>query len=161
MKTKNSQARSFIFLSLLCFTFVCSCAKKHFNPFFYELPIATNDYGYTTENPIKIGYSKNLEEAFSYCRYYIENLRTETGQLFRIISIGTFDNPLHESTVPTFLGMPRRGAIPRGGLLDGYNLVTGDEKDTVTLFFDVYRSDTLRVPRGLEFAGKLDSTLSK
>lgn len=150
-------------IGLICSILILSCAKRAIiiNPFVTELPTATSDYGYSPENAIRMGYSKEGRLNAAYCRYFIDNLTTETGQRFHTVSRASMDDPIHDATQPSFLGMVKRGTYPTGGILDVYTLVTEDEIDTIFLYFDIYRKDSLRVPKGLVFVGIIDSVNTK
>lgn len=147
----------YVLIGLLHLIVLVSCAKKAVNPFMSELPRATSDYGYTPENAIRMGYSKDGRINVAFCRYFIDNLTTETGQRFYTVSRASIDDPIHDAEQPSFLGMPKRGSVPSGGILDMYTLVTMDANDTIALYFDIYHKDSLRVPRGLIFVGVIDS----
>ena len=114
-------------------------------------PSARPGYGYTAEDPVRLGFSKNIGKNIRFCYTYIQSLRTADQQPFAIISRADVTDPKNEPEQQKFLGLPRRDSVLKGGILDLYELVSINDADTVRLYFDIYHWDTLRVPVGLEF----------
>lgn len=128
------------------------CAAGIKNPFVNINKAVSTDYGYSDENPIRIGYSKNFKDNVDLCIIYISNLRTIAGESLNIISRVSVDDPKNDpSTRSGFLGLPIRGAVPAGGILDAYTLVSENEFDTLLLYFDIYHKEKLHIPDNLLF----------
>lgn len=152
--------RAMLIISLCCLT-VVSEAKRRRGGNKVDLPTASDDYGYTAERSIRMGYKDRMEENVALCRYFIDNLKTDSGQsLNQLPGVAHVFDPIHKPVRKTFYGgIEKRSRVRTGGFLDRYVLVTSDELDTIKLYFDVYRIDTLRVPKGLKFVGKTKKIL--
>lgn len=112
-----------------------------FGPFLEEIPQATDDYGYTPENPILMGYSNDLGVCISFSKYFLANLTTEEGISLEFVRLGSMFSPIHQWSV-----------------LDHYELTSPILSDTIDLYVDIYHKDKLRVPQGLKFVGRIDTT---
>ena len=119
---------------------------------------STNDYGYTDENPIRIGYHKEVGANIQLCMKFINCLRNENGERFNINLRGSYADTKYKPEKSTFLGLPIKGAMPKGGMLDGYQLISNSESDTITLFFDIYHAEPIAIPSGLDYVCPTDST---
>ena len=118
----------------------------------WDLQSATRSgYGYTAEDPIRMGFSKDFEKNVDLCKTYLAGLRTSDQQPFQIVERASVRDPKNKPKRQKFLGLPLRNSVPTGGLLDLYLLVSIYDTDTVSLYFDIYHKDSLRVPRDLQF----------
>lgn len=128
------------------------CAAQQVNISWDLMPSSREDYGYSAENPIRIGQTKDLQRNVELCQIYIASLRTTDQQPLTVISRASVEDPIHNpEQAKGFLGLPLRGGVPKGGILDLYELVPVNGSDTFRLFFDIYHKDTLLVPKGLVF----------
>jgi hypothetical protein len=141
------------FYLLILFGLAIGCAARIVNIPLDIKPALRSGYGYTAEDPIRIGLTKDyFRTNIGFCYSYMENLRTP-GQLpFRIIGRVSVKDPKNKIEGLTgFLGMPLRNPNPRGGILDRYTLVSEQDTDTIQLYFDIYHKDTLLIPIGLNY----------
>lgn len=70
-------------------------------------------YGYTKENPIRMGFSDDLVENVDLCRYFISRLRTKDMIGFYIDSRYSLADPKYKNT-----------------LLDAYTIISDNKTDT-------------------------------
>jgi hypothetical protein len=119
---------------------------------FEEIQNTTDpEYGYSANNPIRIGHYGDPRKATNACYYFMSHLRTIDGSALELISGGSIPDPEHKPSRPTFLGIPMRGSLPSGGILDVYTLVPVGTSDTLELYFDIYHKERILVPKGLVF----------
>ena len=102
-------------------------------------------YGYSINNPIKIGYY-SVPKSIEASHKYISLLRTEEGKSLRLIMSGTTMAPegIQKKSIPM-----RFGSNIKSGMLDFYMLVVEGTEDTLKLYFDAYQKGDLAVPVGL------------
>jgi hypothetical protein len=102
--------------------------------------VSTNfEYGYTPENPIKVGGVKT-DRGPANEREYLNSLTDLAGNnlsFYRIGSCCHFQTP--------------NGLINGGGLLDKYAVYVKGQKDTVVLYLNFYDEDKLLAPKGFRF----------
>jgi hypothetical protein len=134
----------------------CPAAVK--NPFLTIQPTVDDSYGYSDENPVRIGYYKEIGRNITLCKNYIRSLRTLNGESLEAILRVSVEDPKYDPSYGTFLGLHRRGDIAKGGFLDLYTLVPESGSDTVNLYFDIYHAEPLLIPKGLLFVEPEDST---
>jgi hypothetical protein len=128
-----------------------SCAAKMAN-ISWDLETATRPgYGYTAEDPIRMGYSGNLQKNINLCHVYLASLRTSDQQPLLVVYRVSVKDPVNEPEQSESLGLPMRNSYRKGGILDLYVLAPAVGSDTVQLYFDIYHKDSLRVPKGLQF----------
>src|SRR5688572_14396680 len=114
-------------------------------------------YGYTAKNPLKMKKG-NLEKSIGHSIDFLKGLRTEDNQKLELlqrftISVPNYAAPKAQLT-NRYTGMPLSGKV---GLLDEYNFVTSEKKDTVIIYVDVYNKGELKIPKGLKYmANKKD-----
>ncbi len=137
--------------SLMVLAIFVACAAQMKSISWDLKPASRAGYGYTAEDPICIGYSKDLAENVGLSTTYMQRLRASDQQPLQIVARFTVQDPRHEPEQPKFLGLPLRNGFPKGGLLDAYILVSVQGTDTVRLYFDIYHKDSLRVPTGLQW----------
>ena len=110
-------------------------------------------YGYTAENPIRIGYygSRGSIEA-SYA--YLSCLRGPNGEPLQLLVRMTVEDPINPMAKP----WPPRAFDPglSSGLLDAYQLAVLGTRDTVFVYMDVYHKGPMMVPKGLSYACKTE-----
>ncbi|MDM1396016.1 hypothetical protein HX049_02320 [Myroides odoratimimus] len=97
------------------------------------------EYGYTPENPIKVGGVKTNEGPKNQ-REYLNDLTDLKGNdlsFYRIGSCCHFETP--------------NGFINGKGLLDKYAVYVKGQRDTVVLYLNMYDEDKLLAPRGFKF----------
>lgn len=133
------------------------CTAGVRNPFAGLTEATTPKYGYSAEHPIRIGYSKDLQENIRFSMRYISCLRTIKGDSLSLLFRASVDDPQYEPSTDGFLGLPLRGATPKGGILDCYMLSVDSGRDTVNLYFDIYHADSIQVPAGLTYICAIDS----
>lgn len=92
-------------------------------------------YGYSSENPIKVGGPKGFSGPASE-QLYLRHLRDAKFRTFRFQRIGSF------------------GGNPDGHLVDGYILTDQDGKK-ITIYIDMYHKDihpfNVKAPKGMFF----------
>ena len=131
---------------------IVGCAAQAVNISWDLRPATRSNYGYTAEDPIRIGYYKDFRENIGLCNSYLASLRTTDQRPMQVVGRSSVRAPRNEPEEPKgFLGLPKRGGLPTGGILDEYLLVPVGTTDTLRLYFDVYHKDSLQVPRGLSF----------
>jgi len=92
-------------------------------------------YGFTTENPIKVG-SANLREGPRNEKRYLNALRTASGE------------PLEYERVGSCCSFPTPNGVMGGGLLDVFRVVVpGSEKPRI-LYINMYDPGVLVAPVG-------------
>lgn len=139
------------FLLLIAISTFFSCAAKMAN-ISWDLETATRpQYGYTAEDPIRIGYSGDLQKNINLCQVYLTSLRTSDQQPLHVVYQVSVKDTVNKPEQSKFPGLPMRNSSPKGGILDLYVLVPAVGSDTVRLYFDIYHKDSLRVPEGLLF----------
>ncbi len=146
-------SRSLLKCCLVCVALVVvlGCAGAVKDPFVGIQPSSVPDYGYSAENPIRIGYHKDPFDNIPLSHLYISCLRTADGRRLEEVFRASVDDPVYDPSAGGFLGLSQRGAIPKGGILDEYVLVPEGTSDTLTLYFDIYHKAPLAVPDGLLF----------
>lgn len=117
-------------------------------------PSNDSTFGYTSQNPIKLkagNYNKSMDFSISY----LKQLKTEDGQHLVLIRRGSVEDPNQSQKKPLlvnrYTGMPLNGKL---GILDKYQFVTEQTKDTLTLFVDIYNKGELLIPKGLKLGDK-------
>ncbi|HVK97942.1 MAG TPA: hypothetical protein VM368_08995 [Flavisolibacter sp.] len=112
---------------------------------------ADSSFGYTTQNPMRLKKG-NQQKSMEYAYNFLIGLRTQDGQTLKLLSRATVINPSHrESKIKLtnrFTGMPLSGNL---GLLDRYEFLTVNTKDTVRLYVDTYNKGELYLPVGLKY----------
>lgn len=125
-------------LMLCLLLLVIACKTK--NASLSKSVTSTNfEYGYTPENPIKVGGVKTHEGPANE-REYLNSLTDLSGNnlsFYRIGSCCHFDTP--------------NGFINGKGLLDKFAVYVKGQKDTVVLYLNLYDEDKLLAPRGFKF----------
>lgn len=135
---------------IILFALFLGCAANIPKLFKDIQPSTDPDYGYTTENPIKIGHSgwmypkKNIEASY----YFLSCLRGPNGEPLRLLYHATVDDPLNKLSYMETRGF---GTIVKSGLLDEYILVIEGTSDTLSLFFDPFHKGPIMIPKGLTF----------
>ena len=126
-------------LLIICVLLFCiGCKTKH-SIAKNTSAILPNEYGYTQENPIKVGGVKTSEGPLNE-REYLNSLTDLEGNslsYYRIGSCCRFETP--------------NGAINGKGLLDIYAVYVKGKTDTVKLYLNMYDEDKLLAPRGFKF----------
>lgn len=138
-----------IFLIFILSTFIIGCGPKYSD--MISTIQMTNDstYGYTAQNPIQIGYSKQ-QESIRYSYDFLSRLRNKDGAPFEIIGRVSIKNPSYKPSL-----FPRRRGYPGveidNGMLDVYSLIAVGTVDTIVLYIDIYNKEQLYIPRGMKF----------
>lgn len=132
--------RKYLFFVLLVIIGV-SCKSKQVldNKVTVLKEIEAFEYGYTPENPIKVGGVKTHEGPINE-REYLYSLTDLTGNDISFYRIGSC---CHFETPNAFLN-----GI---GLLDKYAVYVKGQQDTVVLYLNMYDDDKLLAPRGFKF----------
>ena len=102
-----------------------SCASRVVNPLLDVKPAQKASYGYTADDPIRIGYTGDRQKNIRFCYNYMECLQTTDGIPLQIISRASVPDPKNEPGNKGPLGfIPRRwGGELWGGILDQYSLI--------------------------------------
>ena len=123
------------YLYLLLLGLICGCASIGLQELFSGVEEApTSSYGYSIDDPIKLGYY-GLNESISASKTYISRLRLQ-GEPLVVIYRASTQNPADKNKP-----------------LDLYRLVTESAEDTIALYVDVYHKAPVWAPRGLTFVG--------
>lgn len=101
-----------------------------------ELYSSDKTYGYTEKNPIMVGGNN---EGPKNERRFLNALTGPNGEEIEYLRIGSCCN-----------FRTRNSSFGGGGLLDMYNINYEGLKDDLVLYINMYDSDTLKVPVGLE-----------
>lgn len=96
------------------------------------------EYGYTKENPIKVGGARHDRGPLNE-RTYLQNLLSSNGEEVSFRRLGSC---CHFETPNSPFG---------GGLLDMYEVVRAGLQDTVVLYINMYDADTVWSPIGFKF----------
>ena len=130
---------AFLFLTLL----TIGCSKhtvKHklqdSNTFIITEFATDETYGYTEENPVKVGGVNDSEGPLNERRF----LNALAGPSGEKISYERKGNCCMFETPNGFLG---------GGLLDIYEVTWSGQKEPVQIYINMYDSDLLKVPVGM------------
>jgi hypothetical protein len=114
-------------------------------------PSEDKSYGYTLENPIKIGYYSNWEKSTDAALFFLSKLKKNNHPLRLIMhySMGRPQNLQPNNNIPLRFG----GQNNLQNIIDRYDLILKGTSDstTVVLYFDVILKDELQIPIGLEF----------
>lgn len=120
-----------------CFTFallivtIIGCSAPEISILLQDVQPATDPtYGYTFQNPIRIGYYNEFK-SMDAATYYLLHLRGSGNQKLLMLSAASI-----------------RGD---NGIIDGYKLLTSRTKDTIHLYIDANSKGPLFIPKGLEF----------
>jgi hypothetical protein len=112
---------------------------------FAKLPSSTDStYGYSAYNPLKL---KNGDpgESIGASKKFLKGLKTENDQ--ELIMLGRSGVKDPNFKVPSGIFE----SLGKGGILDKYQFLTYETKDTITLYIDIYRKGKLKVPLGLKY----------
>ncbi len=114
---------------------------------FSAMGVATDStYGYTDTNPLRMKKG-NFGESIGYSYDFLTGLSTTDDQTLKFVQRHTVDNPQYGDS-----GAPgASGAQKNRDELDKDIFVTSREKDTVTIYVDIYRRGDLRIPVGLKY----------
>ena len=149
------------YVTLFCFitlvVLIMGCSKAVKDPFAGMEQAVDDQYGYTAENPVRIGYYKDFGDNIALCKYYLFCLRTIDGERLLVLDRVSVDDPKYDPSHGGFLGLHSRGEPAVGGILDEYTLVTESGKDSLQIYFDIYHNEPLAVPKGMTFAEPTDS----
>jgi hypothetical protein len=108
-------------------------------------------YGYTDTNPLKMKRG-NPGKSIGYSYDFLEGLKTIDDKKLKFVQRVTVDNPNYKRAkvelTNRYTGMPLSG---KGQQLDKYIFLTFEKKDTVTIYVDIYRKGTLKIPMGLKY----------
>ncbi|AJH14080.1 hypothetical protein [Myroides profundi] len=101
--------------------------------------IGTFEYGYTPENPIKVGGIKDNRGPQNQIEYLkdLTDLEGNNLSFYRVGSCCHFDTP--------------NGLFNGRGVLDIYAVYIKGKQDTVRLYLNLYDEDKLYAPRGFKF----------
>lgn len=115
-----------------------TCAPRDFSAMTVSMD---STYGYTDTNPLRMKKG-NFGESIGYSYDFLTGLSTTDNQTLKFIRRHTVDNPLYENSGTADADRDE---------LDKYVFVTSKERDTVTIYVDVYRRGDLRIPVGLKY----------
>jgi hypothetical protein len=148
-----------IYMALaLMFAFSCKTVKQkshkgYGNPsveqaflnestFLIEKYSIDNTYGYVAENPIMVGGAKTQQGPLNQ-RRFLNALAGPNGEEIGYYRVGSC---CHFKT--------RNGVFGDSGLLDIYNVFYDGIEEAVSLYINMYDSDTLKVPVGFTLRHK-------
>jgi hypothetical protein len=145
---------NFRILITLCIILMAGCAAQIVNPLVGVTPATSEGYGYSAEDPIRLGYTKDIQENIGYCYAYMERLRTLDGKPLEILSRASVSDPKNKVGEKKILGfLPSRfDSELWGGILDRYTLTAAGTADTLELYFDIYHKEPVLIPTGLKYA---------
>ncbi|MEX1239250.1 MAG: hypothetical protein WEB30_06020 [Cyclobacteriaceae bacterium] len=108
-------------------------------------------YGYTDTNPLRMKIG-NVGKSIGYSYDFLHGLTTHDDQKLKFVQRTTVDNPNYKRSRTQLTNPDTEMSLrPKGSELDRYIFFTSKEKDTVTIYVDVYRKGTLKIPIGLKF----------
>ena len=129
--------KKFITTIILFFLFGCSSTTPIENLVFLpEFTSNDTDYGYSEENPIKLGGFLLGTEYAGYHQYFFSRLHGPNGEKLQIQRLGScceFEDP----------SMPMGG-----GLLDRYELKYEGQKDPAVVYVNLYKFESPMAPKG-------------
>lgn len=141
-----------LIVSLSISQVILGCASgPAIDPFADLQPPTNPDYGVTPHEAVRIGYFNDPGDNIALTLRYIAKLRTADGEKLKMIWQAAVDDPLSDPEGDSFLGLPLRGGVKKGGILDSYMLVSESGSDTLILFVDIYNKAPLSVPVGYGF----------
>lgn len=130
--------------------FICTCGYGQGN--FSRIATSTDStYGYTDTNPLKMKKG-NFEKSIGYSFDFLQGLKTSDGQKLQFLQRSSVHNPNQKKAQAQ--SNNRYSATPPAGdgsLLDKYTFLKSAQKDTVTLYIDIYNRGNLKIPMGLKY----------
>jgi hypothetical protein len=131
-------------------TIFSSCVLS--NPQLFSSVQNTSDttYGYLKSNPISFT-NGGMKESTDALYYYLNHLRTENGKKLIPIRQYALDNPEYNPSKFSLKDKFSEHPGLKGRFLDLMILQVENESDTIELFFNISKKDTIRVPVGLKF----------
>jgi hypothetical protein len=125
------------------------CAANMANVFADLKHASRSSYGYSPDDPVRIGYSGDMQKNIGFCYYYIAGLRTANNKELRITGRGSLPDPNNKPGI--FESNRRWGGTESCCMLDKYYMVAENSTDTLSLYFDIYHKEPLLIPKGLSF----------
>jgi hypothetical protein len=155
MKTTHATTVFSLILATLLFSAKTSFGQKEF----LRLQTSTDSsYGYTALNPLRLKKG-NPHKSINYSHNFLMGLRTQDGQTLTFLSRTSTQNPNYKESYIDLsnTGMPFGGDL---GILDRYEFLTSNTKDTVALYVDIYNKGALQLPVGLKYEQKSKNNTS-
>ena len=109
-------------------------------------------YGYSVQNPLK--HKKgNLQKSIKYVNEFLAGLKTIDNQALIFLSRSTTsDVDYKESAIKINNRFTNESLNSDIVLIDKYDFLTSNTRDTITLFVNVYKKGKLEAPVGLKYA---------
>ena len=135
------------------FVFLCITTLSFSQSDFSKLTTSNDStYGYTDMNPLRMKKGNN-EKSIDYSIVFLKSLRTDDNQKLLLLQRYTVKDPGHNSSKTQLTnrstGMPLNGKL---GMLDLYQFVTSEKRDTVAIYVDIYNKGELKIPKGLKIS---------
>ncbi|MEX2231147.1 MAG: hypothetical protein WD824_03230 [Cyclobacteriaceae bacterium] len=119
---------------------------------FSRVDVSTDStYGYTDTNPLKMKKG-NFEKSIGYSFDFLQGLKTIDNQKLQFLQRSTVENlNYRRAKVQASNGYTAKPVSGDGGSLDKYTFLKSVEKDTVTIYIDIYNKGKLKIPVGLKY----------
>ena len=129
---------------------VSSCEVSNLKLFSNVQNTTDTTYGFTKTNPISFT-NGDMQHSTDALIYYLNHLRTTNDKKLIPLRQFVIDNPEYN---PNKFRVEKRFGEPTGlkeRFLDLWVLKVENEIDTINLFFNISKKDTIRVPVGFKF----------
>jgi len=126
----------------------CTSTKELFT----SIQLSEQDnYGYSKDNPILIGYFNNWQKNTDLALYYLSKLKYENKSL-QMLFHATIEKPANQPRKKKSIPMTYGGPSSLGGeFLELYQMLPRGTTDTLYLYFDVEIKGEIKIPEKLEF----------